>query len=258
MTGRKPGTSRFDHVWRVTSLGGAYQHLHRWLQLLRLPQGLTVQMAQHPRALPAAAAQGPDQPDSILLSTGRRSPLRSPAARAPTGLPTSHRVPAAGLDPPRRVPCQPGADATCHAIHHRFKHGRGDQDRRKGSDVALATYLVYDACRGDCQASVVITNDSDLREPLRIVNDELHLTTGINHPHPPHKRSRALTATFFKQLRPSLLSQCQLPPSGSLSRPVSASLTARPTSADPLRRRKRCFAIVFTERGSDGVALWRR
>jgi NYN domain len=81
----------------------------------------------------------------------------------------------------------------------------------KGSDVALATYLMYDACRGDCQASVVITNDSDLREPLRIVKDELKLTTGIINPHPAHKRSRALTATFFKQLRPSLLSQCQLP-----------------------------------------------
>jgi NYN domain len=81
----------------------------------------------------------------------------------------------------------------------------------KGSDVALATYLVHDACRGDCQTSVVITNDSDLREPLRTVKDELHRATGIINPHPPHKRSRALTATFFKQLRPSLLSQCQLP-----------------------------------------------
>ena len=82
----------------------------------------------------------------------------------------------------------------------------------KGSDVALATYLMFDACRGDCEASVVITNDSDLREPLRLVKDELGLTTGIINPHPAYRRSRAMTSTFFKQLRPSVLGR-------SLSRP---------------------------------------
>jgi hypothetical protein len=72
----------------------------------------------------------------------------------------------------------------------------------KGSDVALATYLMLDACRGDCDAAVLVTNDSDLREPLRLVREELGLTTGVINPHPVHRRSRALQATFFKQLRP--------------------------------------------------------
>jgi len=49
----------------------------------------------------------------------------------------------------------------------------------KGSDVALATYLMLDACRGDCETAVLITNDSDLREPLRLVRDELGLRTGV-------------------------------------------------------------------------------
>ena len=81
----------------------------------------------------------------------------------------------------------------------------------KGSDVALATYLMFDACQGDSEASVVITNDSDLREPLRLVKAELGITTGIINPHPANRRSRAMTSTFFKQLRPSILGQCQLP-----------------------------------------------
>ena len=68
----------------------------------------------------------------------------------------------------------------------------------KGSDVALATYLMFDACQGDCEASVVITNDSDLREPLRLVKDELGLTTGIINPHPAYRRSRAMTSTFLQ------------------------------------------------------------
>jgi uncharacterized LabA/DUF88 family protein len=81
----------------------------------------------------------------------------------------------------------------------------------KGSDVALATYLMLDACRGDCGTAVLITNDSDLREPLRLARDELGLTTGVINPHPAGRRSRALQATFFKQLRPSALVACQLP-----------------------------------------------
>jgi hypothetical protein len=70
---------------------------------------------------------------------------------------------------------------------------------------------MLDACRGDCDTAVLITNDSDLREPLRLVRDELGLTTGIVNPHKPARRSRALQATFFKQLRPQALAASQLP-----------------------------------------------
>jgi hypothetical protein len=81
----------------------------------------------------------------------------------------------------------------------------------KGSDVALATYLMLDACRGDCETAVLITNDSDLREPLRLARDELGLRTGVINPHKAAKRSRALQATFFKQLRPGALAVSQFP-----------------------------------------------
>jgi uncharacterized LabA/DUF88 family protein len=81
----------------------------------------------------------------------------------------------------------------------------------KGSDVALATYLMLDACRGDCDTAVLMTNDSDLREPLRLVREELGLTTGVVNPHPASRRSRVLQATFFKQLRPGALAASQFP-----------------------------------------------
>lgn len=81
----------------------------------------------------------------------------------------------------------------------------------KGSDVAMATYLVLDAAKGRCDTSVIITNDSDLREPIRLVREELGLTTGVINPHPARRRSRALTGSFFKQIRPSALARAQLP-----------------------------------------------
>lgn len=98
----------------------------------------------------------------------------------------------------------------------------------KGSDVNLATYLVFDACQGAFDTAVVISNDSDLAEPIRIVRHELGLKVGIINPHPAHMRSRGLEAarpTFIKQIRPSVLAACQFPdrlrvPSGYLPRPA--------------------------------------
>lgn len=49
----------------------------------------------------------------------------------------------------------------------------------KGSDVNLATYLLADAFRGDCQTAVVVTNDSDLAEPIRVISQELSIPVGL-------------------------------------------------------------------------------
>ena len=53
----------------------------------------------------------------------------------------------------------------------------------KGSDVNIATYMLVDAFRRDCDQLVVITNDSDLTEPVRIINRELGIPVGIFNPH---------------------------------------------------------------------------
>lgn len=84
----------------------------------------------------------------------------------------------------------------------------------KGSDVNLATQLLVDAFQQDADAFVVISNDSDLTEPTRVVRHDLGFVVGIVNPHEPKKRSRALNScapTFFKQIRPNVLKACQLP-----------------------------------------------
>ena len=45
----------------------------------------------------------------------------------------------------------------------------------KGSDVNLATHLLRDAFKKDCEAAMIISNDSDLAEPIRIVRQEFGL-----------------------------------------------------------------------------------
>jgi hypothetical protein len=106
-----------------------------------------------------------------------------------------------------------------HYLTHRVRmpraSGRGTVEvlktEEKGSDVNLASYLLLDAFRRDCATAVVISNDSDLKEPIAIARSELGIKVGIVNPHPPPRRSRALRADFFKQLRASVLPQCQFP-----------------------------------------------
>jgi uncharacterized LabA/DUF88 family protein len=53
----------------------------------------------------------------------------------------------------------------------------------KGSDVNIATYMLADAFRNDCDQLIVVTNDSDLAEPIRIVNKELRIPVAVLNPH---------------------------------------------------------------------------
>ena len=52
----------------------------------------------------------------------------------------------------------------------------------KGSDVNLASYLLLDGFRKDYEVAVVITNDSDLAEPIRLIRQELKLRVLVLHP----------------------------------------------------------------------------
>lgn len=56
------------------------------------------------------------------------------------------------------------------------------KSEEKGSDVNIATYMLCDAFRGNCEGQVLVSNDSDLQEPVRIVTTELNLPVTILHP----------------------------------------------------------------------------
>jgi uncharacterized LabA/DUF88 family protein len=81
----------------------------------------------------------------------------------------------------------------------------------KGSDVNLATYLLLDAFTKDCDSAVVISNDSDLKEPVALAQSELGMPVGVLNPHPANRRSRAMAPTFFKQIREPALRASQFP-----------------------------------------------
>jgi len=84
-----------------------------------------------------------------------------------------------------------------------------DKTEEKGSDVNLATHLVRDAFRKRFDLAVLVTNDSDLAEPVRIVTKDLGLPVGILNPHQYHSQVLKRLATFVKRIRQSDLHASQ-------------------------------------------------
>lgn len=85
----------------------------------------------------------------------------------------------------------------------------------KVSDVSIATHLVADGFRGDFEQAVVISNDSDLVEPILLVTRELRLPVHVLSPHkPPTPPSYHLrqVASSYSLVDRTLLGACQLPP----------------------------------------------
>jgi len=68
----------------------------------------------------------------------------------------------------------------------------------KGSDVNLASHLVRDACRGSFEQALVISNDTDLVEPIRIVVEELKIPVGIVAPNRARKGDAPMPSPSLK------------------------------------------------------------
>jgi len=93
------------------------------------------------------------------------------------------------------------------------KHVRVIKTEEKGSDVNIATHLVNDGHRKRYEAAILVSNDSDLVEPVKIARRELNAPVGVLNPIP-DKPSHELRkyATFVKPIRKGVLSASQFPP----------------------------------------------
>ncbi len=84
----------------------------------------------------------------------------------------------------------------------------------KGSDVNLAVHILNDAWLDRYDCAVIISNDSDLAEPLRIIREQhKQKTIGLLSPlikgHPSHELQKY--AHFVKRIRKGVLKISQMP-----------------------------------------------
>lgn len=92
----------------------------------------------------------------------------------------------------------------------------------KGSDVNLGAHLVRDAFAGTFEHAVIVTNDTDLKEPLRLVVQEAGLPATLLTPTDNPAVTLRNLATDIRHLRPYLgVSQFPDPVIGRDGKPIA-------------------------------------
>jgi uncharacterized LabA/DUF88 family protein len=97
----------------------------------------------------------------------------------------------------------------------------------KGSDVNLATQFLCDAFRDKFDTAVLVTGDSDLIGPLRVVKEEIGKPVGVINPQKRPCKPLRDHATFYRQsIRAGVLAASQFPPTladrnGTITKPAA-------------------------------------
>lgn len=97
----------------------------------------------------------------------------------------------------------------------------------KGSDVNLAAHLVMDAMLDAADLYMVLTNDSDQYEPLRMLSQEHHKNVGLIMPNRNQSsKLRSLSLPLTLSLREGVLASSQFPTEvidkvGKITKPIA-------------------------------------
>ena len=81
----------------------------------------------------------------------------------------------------------------------------------KGSDVNIATHMIHDGHLDLYEAAALVSNDSDLAEPVRIVRHELNKVVGMLNPHKRPSYTLKQHVMFMKPIRKGVLRSSQFP-----------------------------------------------
>ncbi len=81
----------------------------------------------------------------------------------------------------------------------------------KGSDVNLATHLLFDGFEGDYQVAVVVSNDSDLVLPIEMIRARLGLDVGVINPHRNARPFLQKAASFYRTVSDGALRASHFP-----------------------------------------------
>lgn len=98
----------------------------------------------------------------------------------------------------------------------------------KGTDVNLASHLINDAHLGRYDTAVIVSNDSDLVEAIKLVRTDAGKTVGVFKPRNGKRLSEIQTvASFYRNIENSVLAVSQFPDPVTTS---AGSLITKPTT----------------------------
>ncbi len=102
-----------------------------------------------------------------------------------------------------------------HNVSMKLATGRGFatviKSEEKGTDVNIATHLIHDAHNKKFEKAVVISNDSDLVTPIRIVTKEITSLVTVISPFKRNNIELMEAATNIKKIRRGVLGVSQFP-----------------------------------------------
>ncbi len=170
---------------------------YRWLDIQQMCQlllaGNTIQSVKYFTALVSARPSDPGQP--VRQQAYLRALRTLPKVSIHLGHFLTHEI----MMPMVVPPGQPQ------------QYVRVIKTEEKGSDVNLATHLLHDAHMNRFDIAVVVSNDSDLLEPIKIIRRDLGKRVGILNPQRHPSRAILPHIDFIKQIRKGVLQASQLP-----------------------------------------------
>jgi uncharacterized LabA/DUF88 family protein len=179
--------------------GAVKRSPYKWLDISKLCQFLLpknkIIKIKYFTALVTARPSDPDQPNRQLLYL-----------RALRTIPNLEIIYGHFLEHEIMMP-------TANPLPGSPKYVRVIKTEEKGSDVNIAAHMINDGHNGRYQVAVIISNDSDLVEPVKIVRQELNIPVGILNPIPDHPSQELRKfATFVKPIRKGVLAASLFPP----------------------------------------------
>ena len=189
---------------------------YRWLDLLKLCQALLpAHQVGHIRYFTALVQPRPNDPQSSQRQAAYIRALETiPTISVHYGVFRTHRK---RVIPTTSIPGVSGAIEVWNT-------------EEKGTDVNLASHLLLDGFRESYEQAVVISNDSDFAEVIKMVREDLGFPIGVVNPNvnPKSVTPRVLidAATFTRRLRTNALVSSQFPPIlrdsiGTITKPTS-------------------------------------
>ena len=81
----------------------------------------------------------------------------------------------------------------------------------KSSDVNIATFMLVDCFQSKCDVPILLSNDSDLSEPLKYIKTILKLLVGLITPTNPFVKGLRQYSSFKREISDEQLKNAQFP-----------------------------------------------
>ena len=190
----------FNFDYAAFAKGRGKHAAFRWLDLPRFFDAVLPDLdITHMRYFTAKVRPAPWKPTDFANAARQERYLRAIASLPRT---TVHEAKFSTWEVTRHLAGPVGVEPTYVTVW---------DTKEKGSDVSLASYMLVDGFKGLYNAAIVVSDDSDLLDPVRLVRSELGLKVGVVRVRVHRASVFRAEVDFVRSVRRWHFATCQLP-----------------------------------------------